>query len=233
VNRLCLTDAYPVERLRPHPLNYRQHDLAGLKRALRRGQHRTVAVRADDPADPLAGGTLLAGHGVYFACRDLKRKTVAATVVACDEAEAEEIVVEDNRAQELGADDPAALATLLQRIEERGRLKEVGYSQDDLAALVLSVEERAPALEPDPDAPAGASHAAEGGAGDVQRPPTVAVEPLRQVLLSFPVAADYERFLAQVTALRARWSIEVSGVTPVVARAVREQAGLTAAGAKG
>jgi hypothetical protein len=234
VKRLALIDL-PISSVRPHPRNYRRHDLAGLKRALKRGQHRTVVVRADDPDQPASGGTLLAGHGVWYASQELKRETIAVSVVECDEEEAENILAEDNRQSELGEDDPRLLAALLERIEGRGQLKDVGYSPDDLAALLREVDAPTPQAAQEAPFSVDLGDLAPDGAGGPGAAPGEpaqwpSVEPLKQMLLTFPVPEEYELFLAQVGELRQRYGIEAGGFTPVVLRAVRSQAAIAAEG---
>ena len=129
--------AYPVARLRPHPENYRDHDLDFIEECLRDGQHRTIVVRPDDPAAPLAGATVLAGHGVLHVARERLRWTeVHATAVECTDAEALRIVVRDNRAGERGQVDPVKLLAILEPAQARGELPAYGYSGTDLAALL-------------------------------------------------------------------------------------------------
>lgn len=137
MKRIGLVEEYPVGLLRPHPKNYRRHRRQVIQSSLAMVQHRTIAVRVDDPADPLAGGTVIAGHGVWYVTKDeLGRPTIAVSLVECTDEEAEEAVVLDNRSQELGEDDPVALLELLEPIAARGRLDAVGYAQTDVDALL-------------------------------------------------------------------------------------------------
>lgn len=206
MNRLLLTATYPIAQLRPHPRNYKWHDLEGLKSRLRKGETRTIVVRADDPEQPLAGGTILAGHGIVEAATALRRKAIGATVVECDDEEAEEVLVEDNRQAELGTDDPARLVRLLHRIQARGGLEEVGYTEREVADLL-----------------------AEATAGDNPEPAPAAVvvasppppPGLSQTVLQFREAAAHAAFLADVEVLRERYGGQ--GVTAVVVEAVRRQ----------
>lgn len=144
---------YQVERLRPHPKNYRDHDLDFLQQCLEEdGQHRTIVVRPDDPAEPLAGGTVLAGHGVFYVTRDrLKLGTIHATAVECTDLEAERVVVRDNRANERGRDDPARLLAILEPAAERGELAGLGYTEGDLQQLVDQLAEQYKPGGRDPD----------------------------------------------------------------------------------
>lgn len=226
MKRLCLTDAYPVDKLEPHPLNYRRHT-PGLKDALARGQHRTVAVRAHDPKRPLEGATLLAGHGVWAATRELGRTVVAATVVQCSDDEAEEIVAEDNRRQQQGANDPARLADLLDRLLERGSLERVGYTADDYDDL-LAAAGRVQEAPPQPFT-GGYAETEEETQARARTPNDAPVEPLRQVVLVFRDHSLYSAFMEDVKALRRAYTLEEGGVSPVVAEAVRRAAEAPAA----
>lgn len=152
---------YPAALLRPHRKNhYRRHDLEAIARGLRMGQWRSIGVRADDPENPLAGGSIIAGRGVFLAkTKLLGADVVTATVVECTEEEAEEAVALDNRSHELGDDDPGLLAELLGGIAERGRLEHVGYTEDDVADLLEAARDDA-----------GARHEGGEGGGPAEGP---------------------------------------------------------------
>lgn len=223
MKRLCLTDAYPVAKLRPHPDNYRDHDLDGIERILRaRGQHRTIVVRADDPADPLAGGTVLAGHGVFHAARDrLGWELLAASVMECDDAEAEEEVVADNRWGRLGGSDPKRLHPLLADIHARGGLERVGYTVDDYEDLLA----RAGAVAVTPTEPfaGGYAESDEETAQRAAQGAATPVDPIRQVVLVFSDPDAQDAFLGVVEGLRRAWHVEEGGITAVVVEAVHRE----------
>jgi DNA modification methylase len=133
-------EQWPIERLRPHPRNYRrhpEHQLAVLQESLRvHGQQKPVVITPD--------GTILAGHGVVEAARAEGWSQVACHVY--DGPYPEAFLAIDNRASDLAEDDEIALAQLLKDLDAEELLPAAGWDQDDLAELLARTE-----LQPDGD----------------------------------------------------------------------------------
>jgi DNA modification methylase len=119
-----------LAELRPHPRNYRRHperQLAVLRESLRvHGQQKSVVITPD--------GTILAGHGLVEAARLEGWEEIAAHIY--DGPYPEAFLAIDNRASDLAEDDEAALAELLQSLAAENILEGVGYSDEDLRALM-------------------------------------------------------------------------------------------------
>ena len=104
----------PVDTLRPHPRNYRTHpedQLAHIVRSLQlHGFYRNVVVARD--------GTILAGHGVVLAARQLGLETVPVIRldVAPDDARALQVLTGDNEIANLGDVDDRELTELLREL---------------------------------------------------------------------------------------------------------------------
>jgi site-specific DNA-methyltransferase (adenine-specific) len=125
---------WPLDRLHPHPRNYRRHpdeQLAVLRESLRvHGQQKPVVIMPD--------GTILAGHGVVEAAKLEGWEGIACHVY--DGPYADAFLAIDNRSSDLAEDDQGALATLLRDLEAHEQLGGSGWSEDDLSELVLRLE---------------------------------------------------------------------------------------------
>lgn len=119
--------AVPIEGLTHYGKNARKGDLSVIMESLEiHGQYRPVVVRTGT-------NEILAGNHTVKAARELGWKSVAVTFVDVDDDEAARIVLIDNRANDLGTYDDAALAELLQSVSD---LDGTGFTQDDLDDLV-------------------------------------------------------------------------------------------------
>lgn len=98
----------PVGELHAHPENPNRGDVNAIAESLEQhGQYRSVVANKD--------GTILAGHHVWQAAKNIKMGTLRVDVVDADENSARKILLADNRIADLGAgaDTEALLAVLL------------------------------------------------------------------------------------------------------------------------
>ncbi len=131
--------AAPISGLKPDPQNVNTHDersIATIKASYTEfGQQRPVVALVD--------GTVIAGNGQLEAATQLGWKKLA-VVRFTDEAKARAFAIADNRTAELSVRDPKLLAAALQELREADyQLTTIGYSDDELAKLVVQVEEAA------------------------------------------------------------------------------------------
>jgi hypothetical protein len=145
----------PLEAITPHPLNYRAHPREQLERIalslIRFGQVRSIVLQEGAPDSYIA----VAGHGVTEAARlivagevgDLppdKRneyRQLSADIIPAHwtPEQVEGYLVADNLTSEGGADDPVALAQLLQGQVSAGfLLASVGASENAIDLLLAS-----------------------------------------------------------------------------------------------
>lgn len=129
-------EQYAIDLLRPHPQNYRSHpddQLEHIKASIRaNGFYRNV-VAAND-------GTILAGHGVVEAARQLRIKTVPVIKldVDRDSPDALKILTGDNEIARLGVIDDRALTEILKAVHESPQgLEGTGFDEKMLAALTM------------------------------------------------------------------------------------------------
>jgi len=137
----------PLADLNLDGANARVHDaknLAAIKASLKRfGQRLPIVVQRE-------GMVVRAGNGRVEAARELGWDEIAAVVVDESDVEATAFAIADNRTSELAEWDDEVLAQTLKGLEGDGvGLDELGFSDDDLAALVGDVE--APELFPEVD----------------------------------------------------------------------------------
>lgn len=127
----------PISMLRPHPENPRRGDVEAIAESIRRrGQYRPVVVnRGTHTGRPME---ILAGHHITRALESLGRETAWITLVDYTDEQAREVLLFDNRSNELGTFDTEALYALLSQMPD---VTVVGYSPDDLSDLRLMVEE--------------------------------------------------------------------------------------------
>ena len=78
---------------------------------------------------------IVAGNHRYQALLALGETRAPVVWVDMDDEQAEEYLVADNRAAEVGERDPHALHNILQRIAERDRLASAGYTDNGVRAL--------------------------------------------------------------------------------------------------
>lgn len=208
LHRLELVALSELER-RGWPDNAKRHDLPGVQASIRRfGYQDPVMIEP-------ASGKVAKGHGRLEALRLLRDAgrpedwgnrpwpprgvllredgdwlvPVVFGPPLPDAGEARAYVVADNRQVELGGWDPELLARWLQEIQEAGgeeALAGVGYGEDDLAALLRT-------LEGVPD----------GGLTPEDKLPQYAGAEVKQVVLYF-AGPEYESVIDRMRLLMAR-----------------------------
>jgi hypothetical protein len=128
----------PVAELRPHPKNYRQHpadQLAHIKASLgEHGFYRNVVIARD--------GTILAGHGVVQAARELGIEQLPAVRLNLDpdDRRALKVLAGDNEIARSGIVDDRALTELLKSVAggDLDQLLGTGFNAEQLAILTFT-----------------------------------------------------------------------------------------------
>lgn len=137
--RYLLTASLPLDKLRPYPGNARVHNLDAIRESrAANGEYRSIVVQVDDPDQPEAGGTILAGHGNYMTAEKAGDPEIRCELITCSDDTARKIVLADNRTSELGGYDDRLLAELLGDIED---LTGTGYDEQFLDDLTAGLEE--------------------------------------------------------------------------------------------
>ncbi len=183
-----VTEMVELDKMRPHPQNYRQHPEDQLDQICQsikeHGFYKNVVVARDY--------TILAGHGAVKACRKLGIAAVPVKKIDCDpfSAQALRIIVGDNEIARLGELDDRALTNMLKEISDAdGGLGGTGFDKARLAALLAVTR---PASEI-----ADIDEAAEW----VGMPEFVMTKNPLRLIVQFETEADREAFLTQVGAL--------------------------------
>ncbi len=130
--------SFPVERLRPLPGNPRRGDIESVARSYSRfGQRKPIVARREGDV-----ATVIAGNHQLAAAKKLGWTHLAVVWVDDDEVTAKAFALADNRTSDLGTYDDRDLLAMLQSIErdEPELLEAASYSEDDLAALMLSLD---------------------------------------------------------------------------------------------
>lgn len=131
------TEEVPIEQLKPHPQNYVEHpedEMTHLTESIRaNGIYKNVVVANDY--------TILAGHGVVAAARELKYKTIPVKRLDLDpnSPQALKVLAGDNEIRHLAIVNDRALTTILKLINDedpRGLLG-TGFDPAMLAAYVM------------------------------------------------------------------------------------------------
>ena len=140
-----------LDALSPHPRNYRRHpesQVARLSASLARfGQVRSIVVQEGADGRYL----IVAGHGLIDAAREhglteLRADVIPSTWTA---AQVEGYLIADNETTRGADDDLVALAQMLEEQQGAGEaLEALGYSDDDLAALLDTLANQALDDEP-------------------------------------------------------------------------------------
>ena len=128
---------YDIEKLIPHPRNYRKHPEDQLKHIVKsieeHGIYRNIIISKDN--------YILAGHGVIEACKLMGMKKVPCLCVDLNHnsEKAYKILVGDNEISHLGEIDDRALSDMLKDIKDSdlNGLLGTGYDEMMLANLVL------------------------------------------------------------------------------------------------
>lgn len=131
------TELVPIEELKPHPRNYREHPKDQLEHICasikQNGLYRNVVVAKDL--------TILAGHGVVLACKELGFKKIPVLRLNIDpkSSGALKVLAGDNEITHLGVIDDRALSEILKEIQDIdiNKLVGTGFDENMLATLVM------------------------------------------------------------------------------------------------
>lgn len=125
----------PIDSIQPWPGNPRTHDIPTIADSLaRHGQFRPVAAQA-------RSRLIIYGHGTVEAAQSLGWTEIQCVFLDVDDDEAERILLLDNRANDLGGYDYAALLRQLRALDD---LAGTGYTDDDLAKIEQQVAGESP-----------------------------------------------------------------------------------------
>jgi hypothetical protein len=125
-------EAVPLSKLKHHPKNPRKGNVELIKKSLQlHGQYRPIVVQRST-------NFVLGGNHTLKAAKELKWKTIAAVFVDVDDAQAREIVLMDNKANDEAGYDFEALADILM---ETADIDATGYSQDEFDVITQAVRE--------------------------------------------------------------------------------------------
>lgn len=131
-----ISEQIAVDRLKPHPKNYRSHppeQLAHIIRSIEQhGVYKNIVTAKDY--------TILAGHGVWQAATQmgLSHLVVVRLNIEPDHPRAIKLVVGDNEISNLAADNERVLTELLKGLGDAGELLGTGYDEMQLTALALT-----------------------------------------------------------------------------------------------
>ena len=129
----------PIDSLVLDPSNVRTHDARNLDAI-------TASLRRFGQAEPLvvqqATGRVIGGNGRLQAMRQLGWTECEVVELDMDDLQATSLSIALNRTAELAGWDEPALAKLLQQLKAEDSLDGVGYSTEDLDALVQQLREQ-------------------------------------------------------------------------------------------
>lgn len=128
-------ETVPIESLKPHPRNYREHpddQLTHLQASLKQfGFYRNIVIAKD--------GTILAGHGIVKAAK--KRKLKAVPVIRLNvqpgSAAALKVLIGDNEIEHLAEQNDRLLTELLKEVKDQEQLLGTGFDEKALAAFLM------------------------------------------------------------------------------------------------
>jgi DNA methylase/ParB-like nuclease domain len=123
-----------ITDLKQHPKNYRKHEedqIAFLMDSLQvHAQERPVVITDDD--------TIIAGHGLVEAARQLGWEDIACVVYAGSNPDG--YLLADNKLATMGHDDQTLLLRLLKDLEKRKGLDGSGYTDEEVKGLVSTID---------------------------------------------------------------------------------------------
>ena len=124
-------EVVPLEKLSPHPSNPREGNVGAIIESIRHnGFYSPLIVQRST-------GFVLAGNHRYYALEILRSPAAPVVYIDVDDDQARRILLMDNKASDEGTYDDAALAALLQELQDgSGTLMGTGYTGDDLDDLL-------------------------------------------------------------------------------------------------
>ena len=151
-----------IDRLSPNPANPRHNDEAV--------PHVAASIRRFGWQQPLvakSSGELIAGHTRWQAARELGHSKVPVVWFEGSDIDAVAFGIADNRTHEFATWDDQALATILGQLREEDSLDGVGYSNDDIDALLAEIDADGPSIEVDDAGPVEPPEVATTRRGDL------------------------------------------------------------------
>lgn len=119
----------PIDSVQPHPENARRGDVPGIAASLKaHGQYAPILVQRST-------GFIVAGNHTWRGAKRNKWDSIAALHLDVSDEQALEILLVDNRLNDLAGTDQQATLAILNELESAGRLTGTGYSAKDLADL--------------------------------------------------------------------------------------------------
>jgi len=177
----------PLAQLHPHPRNPRQGVVPEIAKSLQRfGQQRPVLALPD--------GTLVAGHHVWRAAQSIEWTHLAVVHSDLSGREVDAYLLADNRLSDLGVYDDALLAELLAPMAADNVLDGIGYSAEDVQALIAY-------LDPGELVPA------EADTNPANRPYALGEADLYRIMLSYD-KPTYEAIVRQLDAIMDAHSLD-------------------------
>jgi hypothetical protein len=114
-------EVVPIERIKNHPDNKRKGDIGRIERSLRdHGQFRPILVQRSTEF-------ALVGNHTLIAARNIGKADIVVDWIDCDDEQALEILLIDNRTSDGAEYDERGLAELLARLGEE-RVERAGFS---------------------------------------------------------------------------------------------------------
>lgn len=124
------TGHVPIDSLKPFPGNARRGDVEAIRESLRtHGQYKPIIVQEST-------GYILAGNHTWEAAREEAYPTIWATFIDVDDTQAKQIVLVDNRTNDLAVYDDRALADLLDELDS---LEGTGFDRESVDSLLATL----------------------------------------------------------------------------------------------
>ncbi len=119
--------------IRVHPKNPRKGNIDAIAESLKEnGQFRPLIVQRST-------GYIIGGNHTYLGSRKLRWKTVKVVYLDVTDAQAEKIMLADNRTSDLGTYDTDALASILKGISNPAG---TGYNDSDVRAILAAIDDK-------------------------------------------------------------------------------------------
>jgi ParB-like chromosome segregation protein Spo0J len=132
------TKKVKIDSVKPHPQNVRQGDVGAISISLEKhGQYRPIVVHKSSKQ-------ILAGNHTWKAAKAIGWKEIAVVEIDCSDEQAIQIMLADNKANDLATYNNAELVELLQSVEASIGLDGTLFDSDDLDDLIKLVNPRIP-----------------------------------------------------------------------------------------
>lgn len=214
-----MTEMVPSDSLVPHPDNPNIGDVDAIAESIRvNGFVGTII--AQTSTRRILGGR----HTWEAAWQRMKMPEVPVQWIDCTDAEAERIMVALNRTRDLAVYDDTTLTQLLERLaaDPDYGLDGTGYADDDLDALRFELDRDARGSGNNGDGDPGHGNVGQSAQTPLDRADAYGSSEIRSIILPMPLA-DYERLIADLTALRSDRGVETN--SEIVAMLAAEAVG--------